>query len=79
MAEILTEALVGPSSSHTVGPMRAGKIFITDLEELCLLDKVRSSPLHLCTHDIVWAGPYPQNNIASHLPLLRVSAVLTCP
>lgn len=32
---------VGPSSSHTVGPMRAGKIFITDLNELGLLDKVR--------------------------------------
>lgn len=32
---------VGPSSSHTVGPMRAGKIFINDLEELGLLDQVR--------------------------------------
>ncbi|KAJ3970113.1 serine dehydratase alpha chain-domain-containing protein [Lentinula raphanica] len=31
---------VGPSSSHTVGPMRAGKIFITDLKELNLLKKV---------------------------------------
>ena len=31
---------VGPSSSHTVGPMRAGKIFIGDLEALGLLDKV---------------------------------------
>lgn len=31
---------VGPSSSHTVGPMRAGKIFITDLKELGLLDRV---------------------------------------
>ena len=31
---------VGPSSSHTVGPMRAGKIFINDLLELDLLDKV---------------------------------------
>ncbi|KAI0343147.1 L-serine ammonia-lyase [Trametopsis cervina] len=30
---------VGPSSSHTVGPMRAGKIFINDLIELGLLDK----------------------------------------
>lgn len=34
-------APVGPSSSHTVGPMRAGKIFINDLLELELLDKVR--------------------------------------
>jgi hypothetical protein len=31
---------VGPSSSHTVGPMRAGKIFIQDLEQLDLLEKV---------------------------------------
>ncbi|KAJ3874592.1 serine dehydratase alpha chain-domain-containing protein [Lentinula edodes] len=31
---------VGPSSSHTVGPMRAGKIFITDLKELQLLKKL---------------------------------------
>jgi hypothetical protein len=31
---------VGPSSSHTVGPMRAGKIFVNDLVELGLLDKV---------------------------------------
>lgn len=31
---------VGPSSSHTVGPMRAGKIFIGDLEALGLLEKV---------------------------------------
>jgi Serine dehydratase beta chain len=31
---------VGPSSSHTVGPMRAGKIFINDLLELGLLEKV---------------------------------------
>lgn len=34
---------VGPSSSHTVGPMRAGKIFINDLVELGLLDKVSRS------------------------------------
>lgn len=31
---------VGPSSSHTVGPMRAAKIFITDLKEHNVLDKV---------------------------------------
>jgi hypothetical protein len=31
---------VGPSSSHTVGPMRAGKIFIADLKDLELLEKV---------------------------------------
>ncbi|KAG6856662.1 hypothetical protein H0H87_002039 [Tephrocybe sp. NHM501043] len=33
---------VGPSSSHTVGPMRAGKIFITDLEELNLLKQIKT-------------------------------------
>lgn len=33
---------VGPSSSHTVGPMRAAKIFITDLKELNVLDKVHT-------------------------------------
>ncbi|KAI8988249.1 L-serine ammonia-lyase [Mycotypha africana] len=31
---------VGPSSSHTVGPMRAAKIFISDLAEHNVLDKV---------------------------------------
>ncbi|KZP26663.1 L-serine ammonia-lyase [Athelia psychrophila] len=33
---------VGPSSSHTVGPMRAGKIFIADLQSLGLLERVRT-------------------------------------
>ncbi|KAI5464204.1 serine dehydratase alpha chain-domain-containing protein [Mariannaea sp. PMI_226] len=31
---------IGPSSSHTVGPMRAGNIFVSDLMEAGLLDKV---------------------------------------
>ncbi|KAK5627859.1 hypothetical protein RRF57_003574 [Xylaria bambusicola] len=31
---------IGPSSSHTVGPMRAGNIFVTDLVEAGLLHKV---------------------------------------
>ncbi|KAH8678158.1 L-serine dehydratase [Xylariales sp. PMI_506] len=31
---------IGPSSSHTVGPMRAGNIFITDLAEAGLLQQV---------------------------------------
>lgn len=30
---------VGPSSSHTVGPMRAANIFLADLRELNLLEK----------------------------------------
>lgn len=37
---------IGPSSSHTVGPMRAGNIFVTDLVEADLLksvDKIRVS------------------------------------
>ncbi|KAH7873044.1 serine dehydratase alpha chain-domain-containing protein [Lentinula edodes] len=38
---------VGPSSSHTVGPMRAGKIFITDLKELQLLKKVATVKINL--------------------------------
>ncbi|KAH9946514.1 L-serine ammonia-lyase [Amylocystis lapponica] len=38
---------VGPSSSHTVGPMRAGKIFITDLQELGLLEKVKTVKITL--------------------------------
>ncbi|KAM5532897.1 hypothetical protein V8D89_013449 [Ganoderma adspersum] len=38
---------VGPSSSHTVGPMRAGKIFIGDLEALGLLDKVKTVKISL--------------------------------
>ncbi|PIL25042.1 hypothetical protein GSI_12930 [Ganoderma sinense ZZ0214-1] len=38
---------VGPSSSHTVGPMRAGKIFIGDLEVLGLLDKVKTVKISL--------------------------------
>ncbi|KAH9935870.1 L-serine ammonia-lyase [Epithele typhae] len=38
---------VGPSSSHTVGPMRAGKIFIGDLEEVGLLDKVKTVKITL--------------------------------
>jgi hypothetical protein len=31
---------IGPSSSHTVGPMRAGNIFVTDLLEAGLLHRV---------------------------------------
>ncbi|KAK0446636.1 serine dehydratase alpha chain-domain-containing protein [Armillaria borealis] len=38
---------VGPSSSHTVGPMRAGKIFINDLKELQLLEKVKTVKITL--------------------------------
>ncbi|KAG8933906.1 hypothetical protein FRC02_010937 [Tulasnella sp. 418] len=38
---------VGPSSSHTVGPMRAAKIFIVDITDLGLLDKVHKLKITL--------------------------------
>ncbi|KAG8917233.1 hypothetical protein FRC00_013864 [Tulasnella sp. 408] len=38
---------VGPSSSHTVGPMRAAKIFVVDLEDLGLLEKVETLKITL--------------------------------
>ncbi|KAJ6504812.1 L-serine ammonia-lyase [Mycena vitilis] len=38
---------IGPSSSHTVGPMRASKIFCADLKELDLLEKVRTIKITL--------------------------------
>ncbi|SAL98252.1 hypothetical protein [Absidia glauca] len=33
---------IGPSSSHTVGPMRAARIFVNDLKEHNVLEKVHS-------------------------------------
>ncbi|KAF9933228.1 hypothetical protein FBU30_006169 [Linnemannia zychae] len=38
---------IGPSSSHTVGPMRAAKIFVTDLKDHNVLDKVASLRIDL--------------------------------
>ncbi|KAI8325465.1 L-serine ammonia-lyase [Martensiomyces pterosporus] len=38
---------VGPSSSHTVGPMRAGKIFVQDLVDHKVLDSVASIKVDL--------------------------------
>lgn len=38
---------VGPSSSHTVGPMRAGKIFINDLKAMGVLEKVKTVKITL--------------------------------
>ncbi|KAI9002363.1 L-serine ammonia-lyase [Gaertneriomyces semiglobifer] len=38
---------VGPSSSHTVGPMRAAKIFVEDLKKAGVLDKVKIMKVHL--------------------------------
>jgi hypothetical protein len=33
---------VGPSSSHTVGPMRAAKIFVSDLKKHNILERVHT-------------------------------------
>ncbi|KAF8318724.1 L-serine ammonia-lyase [Clavulina sp. PMI_390] len=38
---------VGPSSSHTVGPLRAAKIFIMDLKELGVLEQVETLKITL--------------------------------
>ncbi|KAJ2781955.1 hypothetical protein H4R18_002556 [Coemansia javaensis] len=38
---------VGPSSSHTVGPMRAGKIFVRDLVDHGILERVASIKIDL--------------------------------
>ncbi|GAB7532839.1 L-serine ammonia-lyase [Pseudomonas sp. 3A(2025)] len=38
---------IGPSSSHTVGPMRAGALFVTDLREQNLLDSVERMEVRL--------------------------------
>lgn len=38
---------VGPSSSHTVGPMKAGLAFATELQTNKLIDKVHSIEAHL--------------------------------
>ena len=43
---------VGPSSSHTVGPMRASKIFINDLKEHNMLQKVHTLRVGKVTQDI---------------------------
>ncbi|KAH9975871.1 serine dehydratase alpha chain-domain-containing protein [Lactifluus volemus] len=45
---------VGPSSSHTVGPMRAGKIFINDLVELDLLEKIRTIKISLYVYHFAY-------------------------
>ncbi|SNX81343.1 related to L-serine dehydratase 1 [Melanopsichium pennsylvanicum] len=38
---------IGPSSSHTVGPMRAGVIFVSDLADQNLLDRVHTIKINL--------------------------------
>jgi L-serine dehydratase len=38
---------IGPSSSHTVGPMRAGQRFVTHLRDVGLLDEVAHVQAHL--------------------------------
>src|SRR5689334_23086386 len=38
---------IGPSSSHTVGPMRAARMFAVDLDESGLLDRTASVNVEL--------------------------------
>lgn len=38
---------IGPSSSHTVGPMRAGVIFVSDLADMELLERVHTIKINL--------------------------------
>lgn len=38
---------IGPSSSHTVGPMRAAALFVQALREKCLLEQVRRIEVQL--------------------------------
>ncbi len=38
---------IGPSSSHTVGPMRAGVIFVSDLADMGLLERVHTIKINL--------------------------------
>ncbi|PWN39614.1 hypothetical protein IE81DRAFT_294582 [Ceraceosorus guamensis] len=38
---------IGPSSSHTLGPMRAGAIFATELQSAGLLERVHRLQIHL--------------------------------
>jgi len=69
--DIEANHVVGPSSSHTVGPMRAARIFITDLKELSLLEKV--SPFQCLYSEShiersYWVkGGYCQDKFVSHL------------
>jgi hypothetical protein len=73
--------LVGPSSSHTVGPMRAGKIFITDLEELDLLDKVCVLAFTLVCVDFkcTFIGPHNKDHLVSYLTsTLRACVGYSC-
>ena len=39
---------IGPSSSHTVGPMRAAREFVVELKQQSLLEKVTSVKTELC-------------------------------
>ncbi|KAG1791690.1 serine dehydratase alpha chain-domain-containing protein [Suillus plorans] len=60
---------VGPSSSHTVGPMRAGKIFIADLQELQVLEKVPDSRgLHDSYGSLAATGKYLDFRVLHHTP-----------
>ena len=47
---------IGPSSSHTVGPMRAGWMFVSALSKRGILS--RTARLRIELHDLVWNGIY---------------------
>ncbi|KAI9095179.1 L-serine ammonia-lyase [Phlyctochytrium arcticum] len=38
---------IGPSSSHTVGPMRAAKIFLQDLQQAGVIERIKIMKVHL--------------------------------
>ena len=44
---------IGPSSSHTVGPMRAAAVFASELTDLHVLERVAAqSPRNLTEDDV---------------------------
>lgn len=67
---------VGPSSSHTVGPMRAGKIFITDLQELGLLDQVKMVKIALYGSLAATVSPFMRLGFHYKLICIRVKGII---
>ncbi|KAF8633243.1 hypothetical protein AX15_001439 [Amanita polypyramis BW_CC] len=59
---------VGPSSSHTVGPMRAAHIFMADLKELNLLDKARRADLGVHAIKVTLYGSLAATGYLHHTP-----------
>ena len=66
---------VGPSSSHTVGPMKAGKQFIDDLIEQSKFDAVAT--LHVDVYgSLSMTGLGHNTDIAIIMGLIAISAVV---